>query len=98
MGNIVADSIAEDVVQGVSQGDVECFAADDDDQFAFVVDAGNLEGGRVDRYGIGRAGEGGDWFVEEDGVFWQGQFGLQRFSVWANRSKWKEKTSLACCS
>ena len=72
MGDVVADSVAEDVVQGVSRGDVECFAADDDDEFAFVVDSGSLEGGGGDRYGIGRAGEGGVWFVEEDGVFGNG--------------------------
>lgn len=72
MGDVVADSIAEDVVQGVSYGDVQCFAADDDDKFAFVVEAGSLKSGRGDRYGIRRAGEGGDRFVEEDGVFWEG--------------------------
>ena len=56
VGDVVADSIAEDVVQGFSHGDIECFAADDYDKLAFVVEAGSLEGWRVDRYRIERAG------------------------------------------
>lgn len=61
--DVVADGVAEDVVQGAGFGDVGARAADYGDEFAFVVEAGAALGEGVDGDGVGGAGEGGYGFV-----------------------------------
>ena len=39
MGDIIADGVAEDVVERVGCGDVMCLSADDDYELAFIVEA-----------------------------------------------------------
>lgn len=75
MGDVIANRIAEDVREGVGGGDVECGSGDDGDEFAFVVEAGDLRG-KWNGDGGGGAGEGGGGFVEEDWMCGKRHVGL----------------------
>jgi hypothetical protein len=62
--DVVADGVAEDVVEGPGGGHVGAGLADDGDELAFVVEAGRvLLGDGVDGDGVEGPGEGGGGFV-----------------------------------
>jgi hypothetical protein len=61
--DIVADRVAQHVVEGLGLGHVGAGLGDDGDELAFVVQAGVLLGEGVDGDGVGWAREGGGGFV-----------------------------------
>lgn len=67
VGDVVADGVAHDVVEGVGLRHLGAALADDDDKLALVVQAGALlgDGGHGDGVAVGA--QGGDGLVEEDG-------------------------------
>ena len=70
MRHVVADRVAQHVVERRGLGHVEAGLADDGDELAFVVEARVLLGEGVDWDGVCGAGEGGGGFVLKGGVRW----------------------------
>lgn len=74
-GDVVADGVAGDVGEGVGFGDVFGVAADDEGEFAFVVelrlgvfvDGDVVEGAGDGVWGLGEDG-GVGWYLELEGV------------------------------
>lgn len=75
--DVVANGVAENVIQCLRFRDFTSFLADNDDEFTFVVEARIVfDRERMDRDRIGWAGDGSHWLEKENGIFWNSHVGF----------------------
>lgn len=76
VGDVVPDSIAQDIVERLRLGDIPALLAEDDDQLALVVESLVRLHERWDRDLVGRPGDRRQRLEEEHGVLGLGGAGL----------------------